>query len=308
MAHSHQTQSFFMVSAEVALREFVVKQKQLLELELRAEQGGNDGNTNTPPKEGGRDGGYLLRNLDTTDTSVGLYGRTVVTFGKSSQESSESDGTTSTNEVIGSALLPAHRLTVGDEVNILPNNGKGHRSGGKSKHVGKHAGGVISAVGEFSVTVALSGGDAGSKKQSLIGKDSIKKEGKKVSKEEIPGDNGEMLGGNPPYALIPKSSVEVHRKIVTSLDQLDVSHPIAGDIIMAAFEPDKSRYNTEISRSSIEALESKMDLASTKLDFSQREAVALALGGGSPIHLIHGKYSQFIFNECLSTFTATQRT
>jgi len=278
-----------MVSAEVALQDFVIKQKRFLELELRAEEDGDDGKTNAQTKKDGRDGGYLLRNLDAMDTSVGLYGRTVVTFGNASQESSESDNDTANNRSSqASTFLQAHRLTVGDEVKILPNNGKGSQSGKKSKH----AGGVICAVDDVSVSVALFGGDGGSRRQqSSSGKDSSKKQGKKSNKEEDPDDDGDMLRGNPPYSLIPKSSVEVHQKIISALDELErhgVSHPIAGGIIMAAFEPNNPKHDTEMTRSRIEALESECNLASTKLDHSQREAVVMALHSNSPISLIHG--------------------
>mmetsp|Transcript_20073 Transcript_20073/g.43547 ORF Transcript_20073/g.43547 Transcript_20073/m.43547 type:complete len:1062 (+) Transcript_20073:135-3320(+) len=274
-----------MVSAEVALHEFVTKQKRLLESELRTEEDVAEGKNKT--KDDGRDGGFFLRNIDVIDTSVGLYGRSVVAFGNASQQSSESDNDTSKNQSSpASTLLQAHRLTVGDEVQILPNNGKGFQSGKKSKH----AGGVICAVDDVSVSVALSGGDGG-RQQSSSGKGSSKKQEKKMNKEESLDDDGEMLGGNPPYALIPKSNVEVHRKMVIALDELEkhgVSHPVAGDIVMAAFEPNNPKHNTEMTRARIEAVEGECNLASSKLDNSQREAVVMALDSNSPINLIHG--------------------
>eukprot|EP00584_Thalassiosira_punctigera_P027783 CAMPEP_0172578402 /NCGR_PEP_ID=MMETSP1067-20121228/138716_1 /TAXON_ID=265564 ORGANISM="Thalassiosira punctigera, Strain Tpunct2005C2" /NCGR_SAMPLE_ID=MMETSP1067 /ASSEMBLY_ACC=CAM_ASM_000444 /LENGTH=1025 /DNA_ID=CAMNT_0013371095 /DNA_START=72 /DNA_END=3146 /DNA_ORIENTATION=- len=278
-----------MVSAEVAIKDFVSNQKRLLELELRAEADIDDVKINTQTKEEGRDGGYLLRSLDAVDTSVGLYGRTVVTFGNAPQESNQSDnGTSNIRRSQSSALLQAHRLTVGDEVKILPNNGKGSQRGKKSKH----SGGVICAVDDVSVSVALFGGDVGStKNQSSSGNDSTKKQGKKTGTEEDPPDDGEMPWGNPPYALIPKSNVDVHQKMISALDDLErhgVSHPVAGDIIMAAFEPNNPKHNTEMTRSRIEALESECNLAATRLDYSQREAVVMALHSNSPITLIHG--------------------
>ena len=100
-----------------------------------------------------------------------------------------------------------------------------------------------------------------------------------------------MFGGKPPYALIPKSNIEVHQKMIFALDELEkhgVSHPVAGDIIMAAFEPTNPKYNTEITRSRIDALESECILASSRLDYSQKEAVVMALHSNSPIYLIHG--------------------
>jgi hypothetical protein len=281
------------LSADVSLQEFVSNQKRLLELELRADEDAgvvrNDDSQIKTKDDVGRDGGFFLRDIDVIDTSVGLYGRTVVAFGnlasQQSVELSENNNNTNTNSLESSKLLKAHRLTVGDEVQILPNNGKGFQSGAKSRH----SGGVICAVDNVSISVALFGGDAASRRQQS----SVKKQGKKASKEddEPRDDDGEMLGGKPPYALIPKSNIEVHQKMIFALDELEkhgVSHPIAGDIIMAAFEPNSPKHNTEITRSRIDALESECDLSSSRLDYSQKEAVVMALHSNSPIYLIHG--------------------
>ena len=112
---------------ELSLQEFVSKQKQLLESELRAEED-NDSSS--------KDGGFILHNIDVINTSVGLYGRTVVSFGNTIQQptTQELDNDTSIKESSSSEskLLPAHRLTVGDEVQILPNNGKGFKTTKKS--------------------------------------------------------------------------------------------------------------------------------------------------------------------------------
>ena len=92
--------------------------------------------------------------------------------------------------------------------------------------------------------------------------------------------------------MIPKSNVEVHNKMISALDQLEkygINHPIAGEIIMAAFEHDNPNHVAEITRSKIEALESEFNLSSSKLDYSQREAVVMALASNSPISLIHGR-------------------
>jgi len=282
------------------LQEFVSEQKRLLELELRAEEDGSSDTKKNPhsPKDDGRDGGYLLRNLDAIDTSVGLYGRTVMTFGtvaSSVPESSEADNDAAKSKgsksQASSSLLQAHRLTVGDEVQILPNNGKGSSQSGKKS---RHGGGVICAVDNVSISVALFGGDGDSRRrqqqQSSSEKVSTKKQARK-NKDEDPDDGGDILGGNPPFALIPKSNVEVHHKMVSALDDLQrqgVGHPIAGDIVMAAFEPNNPKHNTDLTRSRIEALESECNLSSTRLDYSQREAVVMALHSNSPINLIHG--------------------
>ena len=139
------------------LHEFISNQKRLLELELRAEE---DAGVDHPTKittqskddASSRDGGFILRNVDIIDTSVGLYGRTVISFGNVVSSSEENIKTSSNH------LLQAHRLTVGDEVQIIPNNGKGFQGGKKSKHIG----GVVCALDDVSISVALFGDDAGS--------------------------------------------------------------------------------------------------------------------------------------------------
>ncbi|KAL7546716.1 hypothetical protein ACHAWF_010043 [Thalassiosira exigua] len=266
-----------MDSTEVALGEFVSKQKSLLELELQAEEDADgEGKDNA--------GGFCLSNVDVLDTSVGLYGRTVVSFANYHDSSSNN----SNSSRRGSTLLPAHRLTVGDEVQIVPNNGKNLQSTKRSKY----SGGVISALDDVSISVALFGGDDGSKRQrSSSGKNSTKKQGKRTGEEEHDNDGGEILAGTSPYALIPKSNVEVHRKMVMALDELGrqgVRHPVAGNIVMAAFEPSKSKHEDAMGQSRIEALESELNLASTNLDYSQKVAVVMALHSNSPISLIHG--------------------
>ena len=118
-----------MLSADV-LQEFVSNQKRLLELELQSEE---DASVGKKDDDAGRDGGFFLRNIDVIDASVGLYGRTVVAFGNlSSQQSvelSENNNANNSDSLESSKLLQAHRLTVGDEVQILPNNGKGFQDG-----------------------------------------------------------------------------------------------------------------------------------------------------------------------------------
>lgn len=293
------------------LHEFISNQKRLLELELRAEEDASVDPTKitTNNKDDvSRDGGFVLRNIDVIDTSVGLYGRTVVSFGNvSSQQQqplTEDSATTMTTNKNGGRsstsssnhLLQAHRLTVGDEVQIVPNNGKGFQ-GGKKKS--RHIGGVVCALDDVSISIALFGEDAGSSsKQSTAAKKGKKAGSKETIDEPHSHDDGdgEMLGGNPPYALIPKSNIEVHQKMIAALDDLDqygVDHPVAGSIVMAAFEPYNPMHNTKMTRSRIESLELECNLESSKLDYSQREAVVMALHSNSPIYLIHGR--EFIF-------------
>ena len=270
-----------------SLHEFISNQKRLLELELRAEE---DAGVDHPTKitaqskddASSRDGGFILRNVDIIDTSVGLYGRTVISFGNVVSSSEENIKTSSNH------LLQAHRLTVGDEVQIIPNNGKGFQGGKKSRHIG----GVVCALDDVSISVALFGDDASSSsKQSTAAAKKGKKAGNQGNEPQHDDGDGEMLGGNPPYALIPKSNIEVYQKMITALDDLDkygVNHPIAGSIVMAAFEPNNHVHNTKMTRSRIESLELECNLKSSRLDYSQREAVVMALHSDSPIYLIHG--------------------
>lgn len=285
------------------LHEFVSNQKRLLELELRAEEDAGVDPTNKD--DASRDGGFVLRNIDIIDTTVGLYGRTVVTFGNASQQQSVTDesATMTTNKNGGrsstsssSHLLQAHRLTVGDEVQILPNNGKGFQGKKKSRHIG----GVVCAIDDVSISIALFSEDASSNSKQSTAAKKWKKAGSKEIDERHHDDDGdgEMLGGNPPYALIPKSNIEIHQKMIAALDDLDkygVDHPIAGSIVMAAFEPNKPMHSTTMTRSRIESLELECNLESSRLDYSQREAVVMALHSDSPIYLIHGRKYIFCF-------------
>lgn len=284
-------------SAEVSLHDFVTQQKRLLESELRAEEdevtvvqnnNANGGGQQMRNDDGrNRDGGFFLRNIDIIDTSVGLYGRTVISFGSINEPSiSDNDTSGSSNKSSSSSkLLPAHRLTVGDEVQILPNNGKGFQ-----KKASK--GGVISAVDDMSISVALFNADSNRKQSSSDkSRSQTKKIQGKKNREDDDYVDDEMLGGNAPYSLIPQSNIEVHNKMLAALDQLakhGVNHPIAGAIIMEAFETNNPKHNTEMSRSRIETLESECGLASSKLDYSQKEAIVMALYSKSPISLIHG--------------------
>lgn len=266
-----------MTSAEVALQEFVATQKRLLELELRAEE--DSSNTiATSSRDNEADRGFFLRNVDVIDTSIGLYGRTVVTFGNASTDPSSSSNV--------SKLLPSHRLTVGDEVAVLAKNGKGSQS--QSSKKSKSIGGVICASDETSISVALFGDS--SKHQRTGGSKDKKKE--TVDSDNIDDDDdGEMLGGPPPYSIVPKSSAEVHRKMVLTLDNLEkqgVNHSIAREIITAAFEPNNPHYRNDLTSARVEALEKEYNLDTTNLDHSQKEAIIFALSSNCPISLIHG--------------------
>ena len=255
-----------MTSAEVGLQQFVATQKRLLALELRAEEEVSLTSSSTASGRSDNEGdrGFFLRNVAVIDVSIGLYGRTVVSFGNDSAETK---------------LLQSHRLTVGDEVAILAKNGKGSQLQSLSKK-SKSIGGVICTVSDFGISVALFG-DSKQKQQP----------GAKDTTPDTVDDDLEMLGGPPPYSIVPKSSAEVHRKMVLALDNLEregVNHPIAREIIAAAFDPNNPKYNVDLPRDRVEALESEYNLDSSTLDYSQKEAIIFALSSGCPINLIHG--------------------
>jgi len=269
------------MSAEINLQQFVSLQKRLLELELRADEE-HDGNSGKDTIGDG--GGFFLRNVDVIDTSIGLYGRTVVSFGQNTTtnfDSKDSEAKQVAAALSSWPLLAAHRLTVGDEIEVLPKNAKTANSKTKSKRVG----GVVCAVNDYSISIAL---EDKKRQSSNGGKSSYKKND--VDDVEL-DEESDMLGGTPPYTLVPRSGVEVHKKMISALNEMEkygVHHPIAGDIILSAFEPSNSLIDDKMTKSRIEELENEYNLSSTKLDYCQKEAIIFALNSKSPISLIHG--------------------
>lgn len=229
------------------VRDFVAEQRELLNLEFEADSQETD-NTS-----GDARAAHILANLEASDVSVGLYGRTVV------QLSILAD-----NE----GRLPAHRFTVGDEVQIRKQNLKNSPTG------------VISAVADTFIDVALFPNNS-----YKGGKDNNKNQSKK--KADAGDDEAQVDNlSQPPFSLVPMSSVQVHRKMIKNLDILDrqgVGHPIAGRIVDAMFHPDlKFIQNTEAtSRAAIQPFNSN-------LDESQLEAISFALQSNRSIALIHG--------------------
>ena len=253
--------------ATAAISQFTTQQKRLLDLELHAD------NDLTQDRDSG---GFSLPNVHIIDTSVGLYGRTVISFGSNQTSNDESQAS-------NTPLLPAHRLTVGDEIEILPKNN------GKNK---ARASGVVCAMDDHSISIALSE----KKRQPTSLKKSVKKNEKDIPVNSLQED--EELLGNGPFTLIPRSGVEVHKKMVMALEELEkygVDHPIAGEIISAAFDvsnhlqPGNNLYgDDEMTKARMEELEREYQLESTRLDYSQKEAVVFALNSRCPISLIHG--------------------
>ena len=243
----HNLCEHYIKMTDISVREFVALQRNLLELELKAEEEEErsiESSIRAVPSKHEVDErpAHVLRHLETSEISVGLYGRTVVTL-------------TVMNAKDETELLPAHRFSVGDEVEI-------HSKTGNRDNVG----GVICAITETSIAIALFG------KKTVVSKN-----------DENNGEEDDSVLGPPPLAVIPKSSVEVHRKLVKALGELErqgSDHPIAGNVVSALFGPPKSF--AKCPPTTIEPFNSN-------LDASQLEAISFALNSGDrPISLIHG--------------------
>jgi len=271
-----------------AIHKFVARQRELLDLELQTESDEGISGTDSNDNEGRRS--HILGRLEASDVSVGLYGRTVVRLtpwssSLSSQEGTSGDFGKGAIMAYGNAkgdnplsLLPAHRFTVGNEVEI-----KGGQ--GNKKNV---ICGVICAVSEQSISIAIEGDKLSasqpSKSSSKGGKVESKKN--KFSKNDD-GDDETSILDCAPLTLVPRSSVEVHKKLVAALDRLErhgENHPIAGSIIRSVFSSkDEATRPCETKKKS-----NPNACFNSNLDESQREAIDFALNPERPIALIHG--------------------
>ena len=264
------------MSANTKIQHFVTQQKRLLTLELHADQD-EAADINT---QGDGGSGFYLRNVDVIETSVGLYGRTVVSFGQN-EINAVGGNNNESSKSSRCSLLDAHRLTVGDEIEILPKNGKVSK-----RSNAKRVGGVVCAVDDHSISIALED------RNRHHHNNNKKHSSKQGENEEDLDEDSDMLGGSSPYTLVPRSGVEVHHKMIASLDELEkygVDHPIAGDVILSVFEPSHIPIGAApMTAANIDELEKEYNLANTKLDYSQKEAVVFALNSHHPISLIHG--------------------
>jgi ATP-dependent RNA/DNA helicase IGHMBP2 len=187
----------------------------------------------------------VLHGLQVHDLSVGLYGRTIVYLSKQSN-------------------LPAHRFTTGDEVEIR----------------GKHSstGGVIHHVTEESISVALFRTTAAA--AAAAATTTKNKKSNNNFDTASNNDDEEDVIGSPPLSLLPKSSIEVHQKLLSALEELEqhgTDHPVAGTVIQTVFEQQSDLSTTT---------PIQFPLDSTHLDDSQRDAIQLALQ--QPVALLHG--------------------
>jgi hypothetical protein len=271
---------------------FCAQQRTWLELELQDEQeqqpqlsqnGGNGGG-------GGQTEGRsntALQGLAVAGVSIGLYGRTVVQF----VPSSEAATTSSSPKLL---LLPAHRFTTGDEVEIRLQ--KSSRSSASTS-----SSGVVSALTDASLSVALFPQSSKQQKSSrIVGSD--RTEGSNNDEEPFLDlwDNT-----NGPFVILPRSNVQVHRKLLLALSELEtkgVDHAVCGRIVQALFDPTSHTVPAAMASTAVggatpvtnpEPLERAEPTAaaassSSSLDASQQEAIAFALSSRQPLALIHG--------------------
>ena len=261
---------------ESKIHAYVEQQKRLLELELRSEQ---DENEITNKEEEGRST-RVLRNLQVDYLEVGLMGRTVVHFipiveSIADKNDSETDGYTK-NKKDSLFLLPAHRLTVGDEVEIVTKLSQVKQNEASMSR--RNKGGVISVVTDSSISVALFENNAsGANKND-------KKRTKSSSTSSSGGDDESDLVGAGPLSLVPRSSAEVHKKLIKSLDRLErdgADHVFAGRVIQDIFMGESGTASTFTPTAEMVAF-------NQNLDSSQTDAIRFALFGKQPISLIHG--------------------
>jgi hypothetical protein len=228
--------------------DFVRYQKQLLQQEFD-EQDSPESN-----KQDGESPQNILRNLEVIDISLGLMGRSVVTLQAISAESPSSPKRT---------LLPSHRLTVGDDVEIVRKSTKQAHATIPSSRRGDVSG-VVSAITDGTISIALY----------------------PHSKENIDLDGSDHenddLWDSSPLTVSPKSSIHVHRKMMQALDDLKkygTGHENAGSVIQAIFGPIVP--NTCL-------INEKMEIKpfNHSLDPSQKSAIEFVLSCENPIALI----------------------
>jgi hypothetical protein len=256
---------------EDQIRSFCAQQREWLNLELQQIEasvpisGGTGGGTKAATEASSSSSSSVLHNLDVEEISIGLYGRTVVQFRTNAKDGSPAV-----------SLLPSHRLTTGDEVEI--------RNSSSSKTKQNSYSGVVSAVTDTSISVALFGGDGG-------GSNTRKGKDRSSSNNNNDDDEDDTLG-SPPFSLLPKSNVEVHRKMIRALDELEQNHgdhPVCGKIVQALFAPTAGQQSSRNALAAAEGEQQQLQHPfNPNLDHSQLDAISFALSSNIPVSLIHG--------------------
>lgn len=259
----------------ISIQKFVERQKELLDMELQEQEKELEGESSSTSSSAKHDEEYRARfslhQLQVSEVCVGLYGRTVVTLVSLS----------------GTGLLPAHKLTVGDDVEIhgrAPQVDDNEEEGRKKNK--QTARGVLHQVTETSISIALSSG--------------------KMINKHTNADHtfvGLPFSSEGPISVIPSSSVEVHRKMKASLEELfkeGTNHLIAKNVILKMFTSSKCNTSTKNTTTNI-----SYEPFNSSLDASQLEAIRFALAS-QDVALIHGppgtgKVTNF-FIKCLKLF------
>lgn len=314
------------MNSDTTIHEYVTNQKRLLELELKSEEEEEaNQRSHVPQKQtdetSTRGGGKsrILSNLKVEEWSIGLMGRTVITLvsmkgnGSGSSSSSSTNGgkeaeeDKSTNEKnvkksdMPLMLLPSHRITVGDEVEIMSkhNNDQMSKSSSSEKKR-KKSGGVVSAVTDTMISIALYGNQNHKMNHNSNQKESSnnKSTTSTTTNDQQQEEETQLLLGSPPLIVVPKSSVEVHKKMVHVLNQLQdegLDHPFAGSVIRSVFDPSAATIGMKSSSISSDDSADVCDNTmpsfcpfNPNLDESQIEAIKFCLEGQQPISLIHG--------------------
>lgn len=310
------------MATDTLIHDYVKKTKRLLELELRSEEEQEQEEATTATKsslnknekneETGR-ASRIIRNLQVDEWRIGLMGRTVVDLipmkGDVTQEKNDNAGIlvspgSSTggskgndehqqqlNEIKSKLkkkhdsnviMLPAHKITVGDEVEIISkhhsnNNDSQSQQNNNNGRRKKTSGGVVSVVTESMISIALYGNNNNHNQSST----------KPSSANDEQDDDDTQILGSPPLTIVPKSSIEVHKKMIHILHKLQsegINHDIAGKIIQGVFDP-------SILNNDMDIVDNNESIVYTpfnpNLDESQINGIKFCLQD-KPISLIHG--------------------
>ena len=221
------------MATDTLIHDHVQNQKRLLELELRSEEEQEQeeatkasSNKNEKNEEIGR-ASRIIRNLQVDEWRIGLMGRTVVDL-----IPIKGDVTTKEkNDTVGSEgnddhhqqqlndiqsklkkknhsnviMLPAHKITVGDEVEIISkhyhtnnNNNNNDSQSQQNNNNGRRkrtSGGVVSAVTDSMISIALYGNNNSHNQSSTI---------PPSSDNDQQDDDDTQILGSPPLTVLRK--------------------------------------------------------------------------------------------------------
>ncbi len=316
------------MATDTLIHDYVQNQKRLLELELRSEEEQEQeeatkasSNKNEKNEEIGR-ASRIIRNLQVDEWRIGLMGRTVVDL-----IPIKGDVTTKEkNDTVGSEgnddhhqqqlndiqsklkkknhsnviMLPAHKITVGDEVEIISkhyhtnNNNNNDSQSQQNNNNGRRkrtSGGVVSAVTDSMISIALYGNNNSHYQSSTI---------PPSSDNDQQDDDDTQILGSPPLTVVPKSSIEVHKKMIHILHKLQsegINHEFAGKIIQGVFDPSILNDIEIVENNKCDNNEFvEFTPFNPNLDESQIDAIKFCLQD-RPISLIHGPPGTGEMNE-----------